>query len=68
MKSVYSAVRTGALYGAVWGWDLKGYINATFSLSKIKDGLKLNDTHQLLAYADDDNLLGGSVDTVKKSE
>ena len=29
--------------------------------------MKLNGTHQFLAYADDDNILGGSVDTVKKS-
>jgi len=29
--------------------------------------LKLNGTHQLLAYADDVNILGGSVDTVKKN-
>ena len=27
--------------------------------------MKLNGTHQLLAYADDVNILGGSVDTVK---
>jgi len=32
-----------------------------------QDGLKLNGTHQLLAYADDVNILGGSVDTVKKN-
>ena len=31
-----------------------------------QDGLKLNCTHQLLAYADDVNILGGSVLTVKK--
>ena len=31
-----------------------------------QDGLKLNGTHQLLAYADDVNILGGSVHTVKK--
>ena len=31
------------------------------------DGLKLNGTHQLLAYADDVNILGGSVHTVKKN-
>jgi len=31
-----------------------------------QDGLKLNGTHQLLAYADDVIILGGSVDTVKK--
>ena len=32
-----------------------------------QDGLKLNGTHQLLAYADDVNILGGSVQTVKKN-
>ena len=30
-----------------------------------QDGLKLNGTHQLLAYADDVNILGGSIHTVK---
>jgi len=30
--------------------------------------LKLNGTHQLLAYADDVNILGGSVHTVKENE
>jgi hypothetical protein len=28
-------------------------------------GLKLNGTHQLLAYEDDINLLGGNIDTIK---
>ena len=32
----------------------------------IQDGLKLNDTHQLLVYADV-NILGGSVHTVKEN-
>ena len=32
-----------------------------------QDRLKLNGTHQLLAYADDVNILAGSVDTVKKN-
>jgi hypothetical protein len=32
-----------------------------------QDGLKLNGTHQLLAYADDVNILGGSVQTVKEN-
>jgi retron-type reverse transcriptase len=31
-----------------------------------QDGLKLNVTHQLLAYADDVSILGGSVHTVKE--
>ena len=32
-----------------------------------QDDLKLNGTHQLPAYADDVNILGGSVHTVKKN-
>ena len=30
-------------------------------------GLKLNSTHQLLAYADDVNILGGSIHTLKEN-
>jgi len=32
-----------------------------------QDGLKLNGTHQLLFYADDVNILEGSVHTVKEN-
>ena len=32
-----------------------------------QDGLKLNGTHQLLVYADDVNILGLSVHTIKKN-
>jgi hypothetical protein len=32
-----------------------------------QDHLNLNGTHQLLAYADDFNILGGSVHTVKEN-
>jgi len=31
------------------------------------NGVKLNGTHQLLVYDDDDNILGGSVHTVKEN-
>ena len=32
-----------------------------------QDGLKLNGTHQLLAYADDVNILGGRAHAVKEN-
>jgi len=32
-----------------------------------QDGLKLNGTHQLLAYADDVNILGGSIHSLKEN-
>jgi len=32
-----------------------------------QDGLKLNGTHQLLVYADDVNILDGSIHTVKEN-
>jgi len=32
-----------------------------------QDGLKLNGTHQLLVYADDVHILGGSIHTIKKN-
>jgi hypothetical protein len=33
-----------------------------------QEGLKLNGTHQLLVYADDVNILGGSVHVIKKNK
>jgi hypothetical protein len=37
------------------------------NVQETRVGLKLNGTHQLLAYADDVNLLGDNSDTVKKN-
>jgi hypothetical protein len=41
-----------------------------YAIRKVQEsqvGQKLNGTHQLLAYANDVNLLGDNVDTVKKN-
>jgi hypothetical protein len=33
----------------------------------VQDGFKLNGTHQLVVYADDLNIMGGSVPTINKN-
>jgi sorting nexin-29 len=41
-----------------------------YAIGKVQEnqvGLKLNGTHQLLAYADDVNLLGDNIDTIEKN-
>ena len=40
-----------------------------YAISRVQvnlNGLKLNGTHQLLVYADDVNILGGSIHIIKK--
>jgi hypothetical protein len=42
-----------------------------FDIRKVQEnqtGLKLNGTHQLVAYADDVNLLGDNIDTINKTQ
>jgi hypothetical protein len=41
-----------------------------YALKKVQEnqvGLKLNGTHQFLTYADDVNVLGYNIDTIKKN-
>jgi hypothetical protein len=41
-----------------------------YAMRKVQEnqvGLKLNGTHQLLAYADDMNLLGDNIDTINQN-
>jgi hypothetical protein len=42
-----------------------------YAIRKVQEnqvGMKLNGTHQLLAYADDVNLLGDNIDSIKKTQ
>jgi hypothetical protein len=41
-------------------------VDKPYSFSINQRGLKLNGTHQLLAYADDVNLLGDNIDIINK--
>jgi hypothetical protein len=45
-------------------WELFSRITSTVAN---QEGLKLNGTHQLVVYADDVNILGGSVHAIKKN-
>ena len=55
-KKAYDLVRREVLYK----------ILIEFGIPRKLDSLRLNGTHQLLAYADDVNILGGSIHTLKE--
>jgi hypothetical protein len=56
--------QTDALSPLLFNFALE-YVIRNFRENQV--GLKLKGTHQLLAYADDMNLLGDNVETIKKN-
>ena len=63
--SVMFPIRNGLKQGGALWPMLFNYANRRVQVNH--DDLKLNDTHQLLVYADHVNIMGGSVCTIKKN-
>jgi len=62
---MYSSVEGDAFTSLLFNFALE------YVIRRVKvnhDGLKLNGKHQLLGYADDVNILGRSVHTIKKQK
>ena len=79
LNETYSRVRVGKHLSDMFhiknGWKQgDAFMGITFALEYairrvqvIQGGLKLKVTHQLLLYADDVNILGGSIYTIQKN-
>ena len=64
LSETYTRVRGDALSPMLFNFVLEYAIRR---VQVNQDGLKLNDTHQLLAYADDVNILGESKHNLKET-
>jgi len=65
MFSIKNGLKQGDAFSPLFFKFSLQYANRRVQLNQ--NGLKLNGTHQLLVYADDVNIMGGRVDTVKKN-
>jgi len=70
-KNVYDRfpIRNGLKQGDVLSLMLFNFV-LEYAIRRVQvnqDGLKLNGAHQLLAYADDVNILRGSIHTLKEN-
>jgi predicted SPOUT superfamily RNA methylase MTH1 len=69
-KSVKFPIKNGLKLGHILS-PLFFNSASEYTISRVqenKEGLKLNGTHQLLAYAEDDNIVEENIDTTKETQ